>query len=444
MAVIELSLSASYVLDWGVWEGIREFAQNMRDAAVMHGTTSRVEYTARNNTLTLASEGKSIDARSLLLGHSTKRGNAEAAGERGEGLNLAMLALIRSGCEVAVRTGDEIWLPRLERSEKFGGEPVLVIRTRKAPRRDSVEVKIVGVSVADWEKARFRLLFIDVPDENEVFGGGYHGRLLTNPRYAGMLFVKGIYVQGVPNMQYGYDLDNLKLDRDRRMANSWDVSYETSSVLLAASKTRAEARKALYQNAKAGHPDGSGASLQYAGDDVLDTLVAQFLEEYGADAVPVSGETEARDLRYLGLSPVVVSADNLRAALEAKLGRYREIRGRAVSTPQSVYSRDTLEHGERFALLAAEDLLKDIDIEVHAEVVDFRDPAFLGLSNTATGQIWIARKSLGTVSSVLGVLCHEHAHVVTKLGDGSPGHTAQIEETWAKLWNMQWDSFCRK
>lgn len=437
MAVIELSLSSSYVLDWGVWEGIREFAQNMRDAEVMHGTMSRVDYLARTKVLTLASEGKAIDARSLLLGHSTKRDHAEAAGVHGEGLNLAMLALIRSGCEVVIRTGDEIWIPRLERSEKFGGELVLSIRTRKAPRRDSVEVKILGVEPETWALARSRLLFIEPPPIDKVFDAGYHGRMLTGSQHSGKLYVKGIYVQDVPKMRYGYDLLNLKVDRDRRMANSWDISYETSSVLTAACKLKNEHRRTLYVNAKAGHVDGSGTSLQYAGDEVLEALADEFQEENGKDAIPVANESEARDLRYLGGVAVVVN-DTLRLALEVKLGRFRDVRQRLTSTPERVYQRSELvATGETAILEVAEAALLSIGAEVHAEIVDFRSPDFAGLSNTATGQVWIARWSLKSVAQALGVLVHEHAHVVTKLGDGCPGHVAEIEKIWRQLWEHQ-------
>ena len=43
--------------------------------------------------------------------------------------------------------------------------------------------------------------------------------------------MKGIYITTVSTLSYGYDLKTVRLDRDRRMVDSWDLRWELSKML---------------------------------------------------------------------------------------------------------------------------------------------------------------------------------------------------------------------
>lgn len=431
MAKLELSISEDYVNHWGKWEGVRDVAQNVRDAVVMLGAEQDVSYKPETKTLVLASRGAAIDSRSLLLGRSTKRDRPDAAGQYGEGMKLAYLALIRAGCDVKVRTGDELWVPRIERSEKFNGERVLVIQTRKIPVRQEVETTIVGIEPDEWERFQKRLLFLTPPEfAIEVPG---MGSLLLDEEYKGKIFSHGIYVQDVANMSYGYDLQNVKVDRDRSMAASWDVSYESTQLLAKAMRGAPDLQRGFYKAAVAGHVDGTGISLQYGHEETLAALIREFDAEHGEGTIAVATEEQARELRYLGLSAVVVN-QTLRQGIEIKRGTYLTARKQRMEHPKETFQRADLTDVEKLNLVNAERSMEEIAEPVTTDVVTFHHEATLARNNTATGQIWIARPVLASEGRTLMCLVHERAHFNSKAGDGDPRHTGEIERLWLKLW----------
>lgn len=436
MATIELSISSSYAPSWGDWEAVRDLYQNVRDAVVMHGAEQEVIYSASKKELCMISRGVTIDLSKLVMGESEKHGVAEAAGENGEGMKLAWVALLRGGRQVVVRTGNMIWKPKLIRSETFNGVEVLAVQTIRArTQTNGVEVRVTGIEEKDWELYKKRLLGLAPPPKDKTHTVDGAGSVIFDPEYKGKLFVKGIYVQDVPSLTHGYDLQNLKVDRDRRLASHWDISYETTRLLTILSRKSKETAKKLYEGARDGAVDGDGYSLKYAGQDVVDALIAEFEEEYGPDAIAVKDESEAAKLRYVGGKPVIVK-QNLREVIELKKGTFHSVYHKLTNSPCKHWKPEDLDVSEHESLEYALVKLLGISIDVTTQIVDFADEKIRAKIDTESGNIWLARKVLQDKHETLGTLVHEVAHRRSCAGDGDVRHTAEIESLWVQLYKQ--------
>lgn len=104
MAKIELSITTTYCPDWSSWEGIRELIQNARDAEVQHGATMSVVHRPDTRTLVITNEGVTLSREALLFGNTSKVGRSDMIGHFGEGMKVGILALLRVGGGVVIRT----------------------------------------------------------------------------------------------------------------------------------------------------------------------------------------------------------------------------------------------------------------------------------------------------------------------------------------------------
>jgi hypothetical protein len=115
---------------------------------------------ADTSTLIITNEGATLPREAMLFGHTTKIGQGNLIGKFGEGLKLGMLALVRAGHEVKIRSGSEVWLPKIERSEKFNADVLVIyIETGRQPK-DRVQIEVSNVTKEDWALMRPRLSWV--------------------------------------------------------------------------------------------------------------------------------------------------------------------------------------------------------------------------------------------------------------------------------------------
>jgi len=93
---VDTGISSSYVKSWGMKEAIRELVQNYLDAG---GRPEGVQYDETSQILALRNEGHLL-MRHLALGVSEK--DAEARGQFGEGLKLALLVIAREAHPISI------------------------------------------------------------------------------------------------------------------------------------------------------------------------------------------------------------------------------------------------------------------------------------------------------------------------------------------------------
>jgi hypothetical protein len=85
MAKFQLTISAGYVEDWGLHEGVREIIQNALDGQ-QDGCPMTIDHSG--DTLTVSNQGARLDRSVWLLGNSSKNADSHR-GHFGEGLKLS-------------------------------------------------------------------------------------------------------------------------------------------------------------------------------------------------------------------------------------------------------------------------------------------------------------------------------------------------------------------
>lgn len=433
---IELTIKSTYMPEWKIWEGVRELVQNAIDAQTEHGATMTIRH-RDGNILVIENEGVVLPHEALLLGHTTKTDRNDMRGKFGEGLKLAALAIVRSGHFIKIRSGSEVWIPSFQRSDRFDADVLCfqIAKGRKAEQR--VQVEVHGISAEAWTTMRKLFLFLGDGRKKATRVKTSFGSLLLDPESKGMLYCKGIHVQNDHDLAYGYDFDNVEIDRDRKMIDKWSLQYQMQQIWMSALGQRPDLVDSFQIMLDDNSPDTKGIgeyTAKYMPVDVFDSVVAEFERRHGRDAVPVDSLAESEDVGHLGKRGIVVG-DALGHILRRKYGTLVEIKARYATEVTRTYSWHELSDLEQTSLKRAVDTtakVTDMSLEM-LEIVDFRDENLLGLHHKrdSGAEISLAKRILGSRKETLRVLVHEVSH--REGGDGSKGHVSSIERIWADI-----------
>lgn len=428
-----LPIKSTYVSSWGLWETIRETVQNAKDEEDQNGHPMFIGWKA--GVLTMHNEGADLDRKALLIGHSGKTGS-DLRGKHGEGLDLALLAGVRLGRKIVIETKSERWTPSVSYSEEFGAD-CLAINTRARKVMGTGVTVTVEVTEDEWNLYRGRFVFLSTIADNKIVRVPNKGAILLEDSRKGQIYSRGIYVDTLPKMEYGYDLEHLDLDRDRRMVDVWNLQWILGSLYKDAMARRPELMSAkVYTMIRDGAEDTKQFAYHTDAESVA-SVVASFKLEHGEDAVPVSSISEAREMEHLGRRGIVVQ-DALRDTLKKDMGDFHTLTAKLKNEVVRSVAWADLSEGERANLTQATGLLDAISalptsVESRLDIVEFRDSRIEGLYHADTGRISIAVKMLADPRKLLTVLVHEVAHAASTAGDGTINHVQTIESIWAQL-----------
>lgn len=430
----ELTIDAEYLSGaqgWNMAAGIREILQNGRDAEIEQAAPLSVSW--YNNTLRVENVGAVLSRDALLLGRTTKRDRPDLAGRWGEGLKLGALALVRAGHPVKIRSGGEVWVPAVEPSEKFNGRPVLVFDIQGGREvRNRVRVEIANVTAEDWAALKEHFLFLNKREIPRV--DTQYGSLLTGDKFRGRIYVKGILVETDPKLQYGYDLADAELDRDRRIIARWDLIHRLRRIWEAALAARPDLFGAYFSMLDEQARDLEGVdhwNVNSLPAEARAFVATQFADRHGADAVPVENLAQSREIEHLGKRGIVVASKPLAAVLGAVLGDSTSLREKLRQEVVRCYSWHELTETERANLESAAKLVDNVEHVVldEIDIVDFRSADLWG--QFKEGRVLIAHKLLADRAKTLSTLVHEVAH--RNGGDGEKNHVAEIERIWSGI-----------
>lgn len=303
-----LSITPDYVLNWGVWEAVRELLQNAIDQKNTNPHSAVVfDYTAKRpdanegfliglggivparESLVVGATNCKLEPKSLLLGQTTKALKDKLIGQFGEGYKLALLVLCRLGYKVVIHNNDETWHPSFNWSDEYGCEVLTIERHRVHEDDDNtpgVLFEIEGVTEEDWAKITERFLGVEEPVS----------AILDADHLRKKVFVCGLYVCEIEELEYGYNFaaGDIKLDRDRSVLPTFDVAIAASNLW-----ERSGNHKALYDGLKGGSLDTQYCHGTTSSQN--DYIMRRHLEDHGPDVIPVSGETEAKALEDVGV-----------------------------------------------------------------------------------------------------------------------------------------------
>jgi len=429
---IPLTISEDYCDSWGLFEGVREFMQNARDAT-RSGCTFDSFYLPEESRLVIKTKGAVLEHRTLLLGQSTKRGRSDMLGEQGEGYKIGSLVLCRLGKGIKMRTGAEVWQPELVHSKTFNAKVLTFDIASGRKHRDEVVVEINGITNEEWAPVAPKFLFLESHDYEIVESAS--GSVLIDG--GGHIFVDGIWVCKDEELVHGYDFRpaDVKLDRDRRMVSSWDAKGLAAKVW-----------EALYMRPEKDycwHVDGMLADeksdvehFRYewcVGHNARKLVAARFREKFGSDSVAVRTESEARELEFYGRRGEVVESEVLRGVLEGEVGTIESVRFSMQESIKKEYTVIDITPEESKNLLASVQFVanalsrKSATFHNDIKVVDFINPDTMGIRKQ--GQIYISRICLRSFEESLKTVVEEVAHEVGP--DGTHDHVEMIHQIYA-------------
>ena len=417
---------------WGATEALREFLQNARDAHT-DGHAMSVRYDDDTKTMVVFNDGATLtrDA-GLVLGSTTKRDDASKIGYWGEGGKLAAGTLIHLGCDVEILNGlGERWIFSVQHNDDFGTE-MLHVRIEECDEDAGVQVLVAGLPKADFDTSVERCRWLNEDADSDVYASGRTGSMLKGDKNAGQLYVQGIWVCELPDgpWTFGYDLNDIQLDRDRRIADPWSLRRAIRNVIHNAADDGALSSDELWAIFKGESEEAQVFDNKYIETGAVhDSVVAAFIEEHGKDAVPVSSPGELEKARQCGLKAVIVTPAQ-KTVIEAKIGRLDDALAQRSFSVEEYLTTDELSEVELKNFKLSVDLVKMIEPWAADCVrpVKFYGSNILGrFSRDSDGEITIqlSRKALTKKSRTISTLVHEAAH---KYGDDGTADHRHAEE----------------
>lgn len=327
MSRFELSISPTYVPNWGLTEAIRELFQNALDQQTANPSNKMAyEYSPIKSTLWISSKESVLEKSSLLLGCSSKADDPTTIGKFGEGYKLALLVLTRLGYKVTIYNyaAKEVWTPRIIKSRRYDSD-LLVIDVNKhifkSVPDSNLTFMVKGVTESDCQDDIVdRTLFLQ--DYKDYTYSTSKGEILLDECHAGMLFVNGLYINTVKTevatKGYNFNPDVISLDRDRSLVSSFDLQWVTSQMW--AEITDSDCKDMILSDA----PDVEylkNFTYRVQGNQLAEDIFDSFQCANGPTSIPVSKQWEADDIKknYPSLKAVIVS-DNIASVISKSDG----------------------------------------------------------------------------------------------------------------------------
>lgn len=310
---VELTITPNYVSDWSFSDAIRELIQNGVDQQTLNPENEfDISYNESENVLQLSNSKSTLEINTLLLGCSTKTNNTDTVGQFGEGYKIAALVLNRIGKTFTVYNNNknEIWISKFEYSETFG-EEILMFKIYNHP----TEEKGLIIEIENVEESEFDSLYdvwLNMPgsiDHKKIVTS--YGEIFTEEDMCGKVFVNGLAVECNSNKYFGYNFKPkyIKLERDRKSCNSWDMSKITGDMICEAMNAGEISAKDIFEIAE-NYSFNDISYLQYKTWDegvkkATQMFVAEFDDKYH-DSIPVNTQSEFDRIKKIGGKPVIV------------------------------------------------------------------------------------------------------------------------------------------
>jgi len=431
MAKFELTMVVSYCRDWTPDDAFREIVQNLLDGndrgykmEIGHVTIQGQAFTYFRN------HGYVADKSIWLLGKTDKDGDTSQRGRHGDGLKSGSAVLVRNGIPMFIMNGSEKWTPEIGYSDTFH-EDVLTITTRAGSSRYEPFTVYVAMTEDQWNAMKSKFLpFCNIAEDQ--IKKTYAGTLILDPAYAGQIFVKGIFVQRMPDFEHGYDLD-IDLDRDRNIVSKYNVTSCAARILRDVMQREIGTVESVYALLDNNKPDAEDVAY-WIDDSQAQAMVEIFKGKHGDKAIPVQSAAEATRVEHYGMTGVVVP-DGLRSTLVKVMGSTDQTIAKAMDSCGEYVQDATLDTGERTAYRTAINLALlsgIIQNEDQIRIFSWRTPdAPRGTYNHGTGEIRINRSILSETPGTTVTLLHEIAHDAGR--DGTLDHRAREEKLIAKV-----------
>ncbi len=328
----ELTLTENYVSDWDFYDAIRELIQNGTDQEILD-TSNHFDmiYDPGEKVLRFVNATSKLKINTLLLGRSSKTNNSDTVGQFGEGYKIAALVLNRIGKTFTIYNNNknEVWTSKFTNSKKWLEKILQFTVTKKETDNKGLVIEVGNVTYWEYEGiADIWLQRYEEKNDVEKIPTMY-GEILLNDELSGRIFVNGLSVNSKNEMHYGYNFKPkyIKLERDRRTCDDWEMGYVTTRMIceavLAGSLSIYEVTKLADMDAK----DIYHMSFAYYEENVAkvkELLLQQFDAQY-LDSIPVETQEEYNRVKTYGGKPVIVPQPIARMLKDTMRARIKKL-----------------------------------------------------------------------------------------------------------------------
>lgn len=314
----ELAISTGYVPDWGIVEAFRELFQNALDNEITN-PENKMEWDYNKDTETLKVSNKTsvLQAESLLLGSSTKADDPETIGKHGEGYKIAFMVLLRNNKKIKVYNygNRETWEVKLVKSKRYNGQLLTTVYVEKEAfwskvPNNNLTIEVTGITEGEYKDIVGKNLHLRSNTVSKFRMQG-RGDIILNSEEAGNIYVKGLFVTKINGLKFGYDFEPkvLGLDRDRKLVDSFNVSWESSILWQNAADKQDDLKKEAVKLIKDQALDVAYVhTISYNNYALYNAVAGDFFDEYGDNAVPVTSNSEYDMVANSGdYKPVIVN-----------------------------------------------------------------------------------------------------------------------------------------
>lgn len=160
-------------------------------------------------------------------------------GQHGEGYKVATVVLMRLGKQVKVynRSVKEVWTAKVVNSKRYNAKVVVfdiekVSVFKSVPDHDLI-FEVSGISEDEYTSIVESNLSLQDLKEGTDYIESNGSKILLNEKFAGKLFVGGLFVTTSRYAKKGYDFKPslIKLDRDRSFIDGLDLQFITGKVI---------------------------------------------------------------------------------------------------------------------------------------------------------------------------------------------------------------------
>lgn len=319
MRKYELSISADYVPEWGIVEAVRELFQNAIDEETRDSSNKMLFcYDESEKKLVIGNKHSELDIKTLLFGTTTKDKDENMIGNHGEGYKIATTVLLRKEKTVVFYNycRKEIWRPRLVKSRRYGGAlvPTFFVETsavwEKIPEH-SLLIEVSGITPEEYEQ---------IKESNLHLQGNYtkketmYGEVLQDEKYIGNVYVAGLFICKVPELDIGLDFKPrfVRVERDRSMVNSFDVKWYAAR-MVEELKDKEQLKKSLDSYS------GTYILVERVPAELKNEIAEEFINKNGTKAVPISEQQEMESMRKRGYKPVIVGEKTKEVILDSEM-----------------------------------------------------------------------------------------------------------------------------
>ena len=328
----ELTLTENYVSDWDFYDAIRELIQNGTDQEILD-TSNHFDmiYDPGEKVLRFVNATSKLKINTLLLGRSSKTNNSDTVGQFGEGYKIAALVLNRIGKTFTIYNNNknEVWKSKFVNSKKWLEKILQFTVIKNETDNKGLVIEIGNVTYLEYEGiSDIWLQRYEEKNDVEKIPTMY-GEILLNDELSGRIFVNGLSVNSKNEMHYGYNFKPkyIKLERDRRTCDDWEMGYVTTRMIceavLAGSLSIYEVTKLADMDAK----DIYHMSFAYYEENVAkvkELLLQQFDAQY-LDSIPVETQEEYNRVKTYGGKPVIVPQPIARMLKDTMRARIKKL-----------------------------------------------------------------------------------------------------------------------